>query len=395
MKNTHQTTPQADPVVVGSNIRRIRRAKHMKQYELAHRVGIKPGPLSGIEKGRNIPSGRVLFALAKVLNVPVDAFFEEHGYKSVPRCHRTDVVRESRPVRQYVGPVSTRMSCEADAMSEDDRIMCGRIMDAYLALEDICGAHKQAMIPLDLPFFCQEPGFEQLATQVRQVLGIAHAVVFDYLELFENAGLRVVFCSFSERLESWSYYDDENGNAFFFIRSGMNVERQLFRLLYELGRVYLYTHYGMHRMELEYGMASRSKEVERSARKFAALFLMPAMSVRTTAGQLGIGRDQWSYDLLLRLKHRFGVSAESFVIRLEELDLIEPELAAEFKLKIHRHYADTNYGEPDSSRRILSPNGRLGDLIICARGNDECREEYSQLEKSLRQYCDFGTANER
>ncbi|MFW6152125.1 MAG: helix-turn-helix domain-containing protein [Verrucomicrobiota bacterium] len=388
---TSDNTPQADPVVVGSNIRRIRRAKHMKQFELAHRVGIQPGPMSGIEKGRNIPSGRVLFALAKVLNVPVDAFFDEPGYDSIQESHRTDAVREGRPARRYVGPVSTRMSCEEDAMAEDDRVMCGRIMDAYLALEDICGAHKQAMIPLDLPFFCQEPGFEQLAAQVRQVLGVGQAVVFDYLELFENAGLRVVFCSFLERVESWSYYDNENGNAFFFIRSGMNVERQLFRLIYELGRVYLYTHYGMHRMEQEYGMASRSKEVERSARKFAALFLMPAMSVRTTVGQLGIDRDQWSYDLVLRIKHRFGVSAESFVIRLEELDLIDSELAADFKLKIHRHYADTNYGEPDSSRRILSPNGRLGDLLVCAGSNREYSEEHGKCEELLNKHCDFET----
>ncbi len=387
--NKSRITPQADPAVIGRNIRRIRRAKHMKQYELAHRVGIKPGPMSGIEKGHNIPSGRVLFALSRVLGISVDAFFAELDYEFIPQYHRGDGVKGSQPVRQCAGPVSTRMTCEAEGMSEEVREMCRRIMEAYLALEDICGAHKQAMIPLDLPFFCQEPGFEQLANQVRQVLGIGQAVVFDYLELFENAGLRVVFCSFPERFQSWSYYDDENGNAFFFIRSRMNVERQIFRLIYELGRIYLYTHYGMHRMEQEYGMASRRKEVERSARKFAAFFLMPAMGVRSTVRQLGIDCDQWSYDLLLRIKHRFGVSAESFAIRLEELDLIEPELAADFKLRIHRHYADTNYAEPDSSRRALSPNGRLGDLMLCAESNEEYRDERRQWKELLSNHCEI------
>lgn len=385
--NNHDQNVSPDPSVVGGNIRRIRRAKHMKQLELARRVGIKPGPMSCIEKGRNMPSGRVLYALSRVLDVTVDAFFVDSEYRRFSTAGGSGRVAESKAVRQYVGPVSTRMSCEAEAMSEQTREMCGQVMDAYLALEDICGAQKQAMIPLDLPFFCQEPGFEQLANQVRQVLGIGQAIVFDYLEVFENSGLRVVFCPLQRRLESWSYYDDEHGNAFFFIQSETNVEKQLFRLLYELGRVYLYTHYGMHRMEQEYGMANRAKEIERSARKFAALFLMPAVGVRTTVGQLGIEKGQWTYPLLLRIKHRFGVSAESFVIRLEELDLIDRELAAEFKLEIHRHYADTNYGEPDSTRRVLSPNGRLGDLLICARNNGEDADEYTKWAGLLKKYC--------
>ena len=103
------------------------------------------------------------------------------------------------------------------------------------------------------------------------------------------------------------------------------------------------------------------------ARLFAAFLLMPAVAVRQTVGQLGIAPDGWTYELLLRIKHRFGVSAESFCIRLEELGLIETGLAAKFKTRIRAHYAAHDRTEPDGSRRRLNYNGRLGDLLLHAR----------------------------
>ena len=50
----------------------------------------------------------------------------------------------------------------------------------------------------------------------------------------------------------------------------------------------------------------------RAARRFAATFLVPTKAVSDTVEQLGIQRKRWSYELLLRIKHRFGVSAEAF-----------------------------------------------------------------------------------
>ncbi len=67
--------------------------------------------------------------------------------------------------------------------------------------------------------------------------------------------------------------------------------------------------------------------------RFAATFLMPKKSVCDTVNQLGIQKKHWSYELLLRIKHRFGISAETFLYRLEELDLIDPALVKPLKRK--------------------------------------------------------------
>ena len=49
---------------------------------------------------------------------------------------------------------------------------------------------------------------------------------------------------------------------------------------------------------------------------------MPDSAVRTTVGQL-ITPGTWTWDLVLRIKHRFGISTEAFVYRLKKLKLVK------------------------------------------------------------------------
>ncbi len=113
---------------------------------------------------------------------------------------------------------------------------------------------------------------------------------------------------------------------------------------------------------------------------------MPAKTVGDTVEQLGIQKKQWSYELLLRIKHRFGVSAEAFLYRLDELDLIDPSLIQPLKDTIHKHYGKTGFGEPDLSRRLLTPNGRLWDLVLTGKESEEGREEALNIEKLLKKW---------
>ena len=221
------------------------------------------------------------------------------------------------------------------------------------------------------------------AQQVRQVLGIGQAVIFDYLELLENAGLRVVFCPLPDKIQSVAYYDARNANAFLIVRNGLNVERQLFELIKRLGSIYMFTRrvYG----QLPANEAGALDDLH-VARQFAALFLMPASSVRASVMQLGVKPDEWNYELLLRLKHRFGVSAQAFLMRLGELNLIDKAGADALRTKIAAHYQQTAYGEPDATRRVLSPNGRLGDLLLIASRNPETAEEAREIGERLRRY---------
>ena len=124
----------------------------------------------------------------------------------------------------------------------------------------------------------------------------------------------------------------------------------------------------------------------RAAGRFAATFLMPEAAVRATVSQLGIAADGWSWELLLRIKHRFGISAQSFLYRLHELDLIESRLKDRLDARIKEFYESTGFKEPDSTRRCLTPNGRFFDLFITAQNLKKSKQELIQIHDIEKRY---------
>ena len=359
---------ESSPSIIGANIRELRRRAHLSQGDLAHRLGMRQGPVSNLEQGKNFPSASVLLRLAAILNVTTDRILRPDRYINE---HDDNTKDTSAMAKQTTGPASEhthKLSPTSPAAkltdADPDKSAIESVIRDYLALEDICHVPRQARVPLQLAFDTALPGLARLATQFRALLGIGDAVVFDPLELCENHGLRVVFMPMTTiEKKCLSFHDAPNGNVFILINSGFNSERQLFSLAYELGRVLLYTR----AVFMGESPFKHEAKTDKSARHFAACFLMPENAVRTSVGQTGTRPDEWDFDMLLRIKHRFGVSAETFNYRLLELGLITPERQSELRTQIKDHYAAHAFAEPGNSRRILSPNGRLGDLLHTAQ----------------------------
>lgn len=379
-------TPDAN--AIGRRIRELRRRQNMTQAELAEKVSIRTGPLNTLENGHHLPSLPVLCRLAKVLGVDVNLLLEGGEERYVVRetqeayggteC-RTEPTFSAR-ASDYAASRARIIRFNPDKTELPDATVhtLDGVLSAFLALEDICGVQKQAAIPLTLKLPATESGLQRFTVRVRGLLGIGDAVIFDYLELLENAGLRIIFMPLPEAAESVSCYDQQSKNAFLVISTGITVERQIFRLCYELGRIYLFNG----------GMSGKRKigglDAEHAARRFAAYFLMPEEAVSTSVRQTGVEASRWTWEMLLRLKHRFGVSAEAFLYRLGELELISPALLKLMKSRIYEHYASAGNTEPDASRRQLTPNGRLGDLLLCAEQRKVATPELQQIVETLK-----------
>jgi len=359
---------------IGRNIRYLRRERGWTLAGLASRAKMSEVPLGRIERGVNAPSAAAIYNLSKALVVSVDTIFAEE-HESL-RLHRFE--NEIKPFL-VSADMESLFSSQLKSMAKD-------IIEGFQALEDICSAQKHAKIPLFIPFDTDEDGMEILSLTVRRYMGIEYGIVFDYFELFESQGFRVIAVPMPKALDGFSYYDPVNQNAFFFLNTKKNPERQLFRLAYELGNI-LITTAAIQRnetfVENTHRKSSNNKlfTAHRAARRFAATFLMPSGAVVDTVRQLGIQRKQWSYELLLRIKHRFGVSSEAFLYRLDELGLLHPALKIPLKHKITDHYKKTDYGEPDFSRRLLTPNGRLWDLVLTGKEFKQGRKEVLEIEK--------------
>ncbi len=370
MKSDRTIVPP-DTVAIGATIRELRRRAHLEQGELARRIGIRQGSLCNIELGKTLPSTPVLIKLAHALNVTVDRILHQASYTTDAAEQQTAPAApaaDGHPVVRHPANPALYLTSDAMQLPAGDAFTTAVevVVRDYLALEDICRVPRQARVPLQVAFEDTLAGIERLATQYRTLLGIGDAVVFDLLELFENHGLRVVFMPLRDAVPAFSCYDSQNGNVFIFIHAGNNPEKQIFALAYELGRVLLYSR----ALLLATDPFARGRTTNKNARYFAACFLMPELVVRNSVSQAGVQPDEWDLTLLLRLKHRFGVSAETFNYRLLELGLITAERQQELRTEIHAHYQAHAFAEPGNSRRILTPNGRLGDLLHTALRRD-------------------------
>ncbi len=386
-----QKTPAEREIAirVGGRIRQLREIQHVSQIRLATEIGIRAGPLGWIEKGKHLPSGRVLYRLAKQLNVRLDDLFQESNvwHPGAP------TVADTAPL--LLPPLDTAAGSEA---MKSAHIICQSVADKMLVLEDLCGTVKMSDLPLYVPFTPTEAGAEHLAARVRQNLGIGNAIVYDYLELFENAGLRIVFMEMPEGCETFCGFDRLNRNAFFFMNSLLKKqpEHQLFRLAFELGRIFWHTRtvYGAAADAAQSVVADETVLDEAQfARRFAAYFLMPASAVQTTVWQLGITPKAWTWDMLLRLKKRYGVSAQSFALRLQSLKLSWSDKQKKsprfylFKDEIEAFYTENGpTAEPGGNRPQLAMNGRLCDLVLQAEqraGKDQ--KPVNAVKRVLRQ----------
>ncbi|MBM4164584.1 MAG: helix-turn-helix domain-containing protein [Lentisphaerae bacterium] len=383
---------------IGASIRNIRCQRRMTQLDLAGRIGMSAPAFNNIERGRSVPSTPVLCRIASALDVSVDAVLGRAGSEArradgviTPAILREATVgygvRSEDTPRDHVSVRRPNLAGSSEAPEGLIHLLPGDkpyaretlhtledLVHAYLIAEDLCEAARRAAIPLRLAMPRTEYGIAELAMRVRALFGIGPAVIFDYLELFENAGLRVVFAPLPDGVESAACYDERWENAFLFVSTAdrPSTERQLFRLVRELGRIYCYT--GQVRE-----IAGRDKPLDAAhvAAKFTAFFLMPAEAVHATVRQVGITPDGWTWEMLLRLKHRFGVSAETFLYRLDELDLILPKPLADFKARIRAGYAATGNAEPGGTCRVLFPNGRLGDLLLAAASQAARRADFA------------------
>ena len=356
-------------VRVGGRIRQLRTIQHVSQIRLATEIGIRAGPLGWIEKGLHLPSGRVLYRIAKQLNVRIDDLFQESNVWQPGAPAVSDTVLSLLP------PLDTAAGSEA---VKSTHIICHTVADKLLELENLCGVSKTSGIPLCVKFPPTETGAAYLAARVRQKLGIGCAILGDYLELLEGAGLRIVFMEMPEGCESFCGYDRVNRNAFFFMNSLLKKqpEIQIYRLAFELGRVFWHTRTLCGCAAEEAPSAETDDPVldEVSfARRFAASFLMPAHAVQTTAWQMGLTPKAWTWDMLLRLKRRYGVTAQSFALRLQELKLSWSDKQKKsprsylFKGEIDAFVAENGTAtEPGGNRPQLAMNGRLCELLLLA-----------------------------
>lgn len=356
-----KTQPEREIALrVGARIRQLREIQHISQVRLATEIGIRAGPLGWIEKGKHLPSGRVLYRIARQLNVRLDDLFQEKDVWQVAATESVPVLYPPLGVEEVTEPVKSA------------HIVCQSVADKLAVLSDGCGSSDACGLALPPPCFPSEAGAQCAAAQVRQRLGIGVSIMADYVEVLEDAGAWVIFLEMPDGCDSFGGYDRQNRCPVIFVNSRLKKqpERQLFRVVFELGRVCW--HAGKTGGSGARAEAIAMDELQFSNR-FAVHFLMPEQALQTAVLQFGGTPAVWPFEVLLRLKKRYGVTAQALADRLDELcgcwsdkqkrnsrnHLFKEELDA---------FAEKNGAgvEPGGSRPPLGANGRLCTLLLYA-----------------------------
>jgi Zn-dependent peptidase ImmA (M78 family) len=158
--------------------------------------------------------------------------------------------------------------------------------------------------PSDIPDLSREPDPETAAEVVRRAWGLGVLSIRNMVQLLESKGVRVYSLAVDARqVDAYSVWKGDT--PFVFLNTNKTAEHSRYDAAHELGHLVLHRH-----------GSPQGNEAEKQANKFASAFLMPQGSVRPVAPRFP------TFDILVKLKRRWGVSVAALAYRLHDLDLV-------------------------------------------------------------------------
>jgi transcriptional regulator with XRE-family HTH domain/Zn-dependent peptidase ImmA (M78 family) len=378
---------------IGARIRALRKERGLKQTALAAEAGMSASQLCHVEQGLGVPSLKTLERIASALQTTAagllaagDGSGGATSPPALPAGEETDAAGDAlssdalgnaaawKDGAAASGAASgARRTRDAEGRRRDREtglllvhdprdLPVDRRARSRLAKEikEWKAAERAAGVPVAPTLPLLHPAAEfgtLLAREMRTAGGLGPAAIVDPPAFFASKGIRVLETKLPAKIHSWALWDDGDGNAFVFVRKDATSEKKRFRTAYEMGHVARFLSGGM--QPVRDNAASR-----KISRAFAASFLMPEEAVRETAHRLAATPDGWTWELVLLAKERFGVSAETFLYRAEELGLLPRAKGREFRARLKAHYAACRAEgredfEPHLPRRVSGPLATL------------------------------------
>ena len=350
---------------IGDKIRALRKAKHLKQGDLAKKLGMTSAQLCRIEGAKHAPSVKTIARVAKALRVSVSDLMSDTLPKDseVKRCS-SDEDRIYADTEKSAAILSDSLKLVRETAEPDDALISIKRQllakeAEYTKIENELGISSGTTLQLSFPFSGDERGAEILARALRTSCDVGSAPFSNLVEILESRNVRIAFIKTINEIQSRSFYNTASHVLTIAINKRLMPERQLYRIAYELGYACVFGSTG-------FNTVHETAAMHRFIRRFAAAFLMPEDALRAIAIQLALGPTNWTMGLLLQLKHKFGVTAETFAHRLEKVELLSPSLRKHFKEELRNYYEEHANAEPSPCLKPLAVDTRLALLKLRA-----------------------------
>lgn len=303
--------------MIGKKLKVSRSASGMSLRALSDAMGglVSAQAIGKYERDEDMPSSRVLIALAKALAVT-------EGYL----LSDDEITLEGVDFRKKVGTsVKEEAALEARAV---------HMLERYLAIEDLL---QMRSVDWDQPRSSPHPvsdvrEAEDAARSVRDDWGLGNDPIPQLAELLEERGIKVLSLDLDniDGLAAMVRRKDRAAARVIVIKRSTWSERKRFTLCHELGHMVMAPAEGV--------------SEEKAAHRFAGAFLMPADVLRA---EVGAHRSSISIGELVALKKRFGVSVQALTYRCRELGIIAQAAFAQlFDVFTERGWRSAPFEEP-------------------------------------------------
>lgn len=231
-----------------------RESRYITQEELAIMLGVEQGTLSKIEKDILTADDRLVHKISKVLDYPVDFFYQDRKVMAVEGHYRRKVSTSVKKMKQYIAQMTIAEWHFLKLMDEIE------LPETRLPMWNVTEDGSPAMCARHLRDFWKIP--KGRITNLTKFIEDNGIVIFP-LELGEMSGFSTYI----------------NGNIpIIYINNNLPADRYRLTIAHELGHIIL--HFG--------NKVSQERDVESEAYEFAIELLVPENNIRPYLTKLSI-----------------------------------------------------------------------------------------------------------
>ena len=303
--------------------------------------------ISKYESGKMLPSSAVLVALGKTLDVSLDFLMSAQ----IEALQGLEFRKHSK--------ATGRDLAMAEAVLIDS-------LERYLAIEDILDmpANVEWVEGRRYDNVATEGQIDTRADELREAWSLGLDPIPSLCELLENKGIKVVVDDLPERINGLACHVIRGGKPVgeaVVVSNRVNVERKRFTLAHELA----------HRIIRSTGNPAIT--LENAMNRFAGAFLVPRQRLLE---DVGANRRRITYYEIIRLKHTYGVSAATMLMRLGQIGVLPAAAIQQAFATFARSWrkiepqpipSDHGFAAFETPRRFRTPcrasRGRRADLL--------------------------------
>ena len=289
---------------------RLKSARKMRGWsfqELADHLSmsISKQALHKYESGKMQPTGEVLIALAKALNVKPDYFLKE---------------------AVELGPVEFRKKSKLSVKQEESvKEKVKDFLERYLEAEQLLNIKLKFQNPIKNSIISEVEDVENAVLKLIKSWNLGYDPLPNVIELLEDKGVRVVEIDAPDEFDGMSTYVGEIPVVV--INRNYPIERKRFTALHELGHLVLNIQQGA--------------DKERICHAFAGAMLLPDNVLEK---RLGEHRNNIAIGEMVSIKEEFGVSIQAIMMRAQLKGIIEKSKAERFWRSIATNKKETGLG---------------------------------------------------